>query len=134
MSKNPEIFENDIVDESESNDDMESLDGKYFTYCLDENLDDVFIETKNMIICSLKLSCYCYINTPFYNNKLFVYIKPDEHGIITFRRLFTEYDRLMGIELERITSNYEESYYCNHIFVEMIEKISDIQYELWCGS
>ena len=114
--------------------DYETRCGNYFSYCLDEKLDDVFTMGIPLIICSLHLTCYCYMDTPLENKRAFVYITADENGIITYERLFREYDMLMGCELERLKKCHNTECHCNHSFIEVITKKSDIHYELDCGS
>jgi len=115
-------------------DEYEIRCGKNFSYCLEEKLTSVFIENAPIIICSLRLNCYCYADTPFENKKLFVYIKSNANGSITYERLFREYDRLMGIELDRLRMIHNLNPWCNHIFIECITKKTDIHYELDAGS
>ena len=108
--------------------------GEYFSYCLDEKFTDTFTSGIPLIICSLDLTCYCYMDTPLNNKRVFVYITADSNGVITYERLFREYDRLMGHELEGLMTQYNLDGRCNHIFIEGITKKSDIHYEIDCGS
>ena len=115
--------------------DYETRCGEYFSYCLDNDLTDVFTSDIPLIVCSLHLTCYCYQDTPIENKKGFVYITADEKGVITYERLFREYDKLMIRELERLMLYYGSDYcHCNHRFIEFITKKSDIHYEVECGS
>ena len=115
--------------------DYETRCGEYFSYCIDNDLTDVFTSDIPLIVCSLHLTCCCYQDTPLANKRAFVYITADENGNITYERLFREYDKLMIRELERLMLYYGSDYcHCNHRFIEFITKKSDIHYELECGS
>lgn len=122
------------MNSDDDDDEYETKCGKYFTYCLEEKLTDIFTSDAPMIVCSHHLSCYCYSDSPIKNRKIFVYINADKNGIITYERLFREYDRLVGCELERLNKTYNSNCQCNHIFIEGIIEITKIHYEFWCGS
>lgn len=87
-----------------------------YCFCMEEELDNIVSLEKTIIIKYPKCNIFDY--------KAHYYKVTAKNRYITWRDILETFER----EKNRL----EE--YNNHRFIELLEKKTDIQYELWCGS
>ena len=113
----------------------------YFSYCLEEMPSEIFSEEDKFLVFTVSHTCYCYDNfDPLRNKLIYVYVKVDNYEIgerITYGLIFYEIDRQVKLHYQEIADKCDmelKEMYCNHIFMEGLDKQTPIQYTVWCGS
>ena len=116
------------------------MDNDLFVNCLEDNKpDDIFSDDERLVF-TLSHTCYCWSEFfPLKDKKIYIYVNAVNYksgGRITYGQIFDEINKQVKTRYEEIASEYDtdEIEVCNHCFIEIYTKVSDIQYEIWCGS
>jgi len=106
----------------------------YYTDCLlekQEQLNQPFYNGKEkIIVIKHEITNFYYDdynNQKCITNYIFYYIRNNPNNIITYKDLYDEIDK-QSLEYKDLLEQ------TNHIFIESIDKETDIQYDMWCGS
>lgn len=114
------------------------LDDTHFSYCLDNRPSEIFSEDKKFLVFTITHTCYCYEEfDPLKDKKIYIYVKTTENQHITYGLIFGEICRQVEQHYKVIAEKCDmkiEDVYCNHRFIEGLQKNTDIEYEVWCGS
>jgi hypothetical protein len=88
---------------------------KMINNCLeDDDMEKIMFHNKCVI--KLKHSCYCY---------------DDSHRLTEF--IFVNKPVITGRDIVQALEDYDTKH-CNHVFLEILEKINDVTVEPWFGS
>ena len=123
MEENPNMIYGDTNREIEQEEEEQLIhsifgDHQNFHICIDSKDLDKVISTNTDIIIKNKYNCYCYCN----------HNRPNDYFHIRSDLPHT----YKSIIKELIKQDFEP--FCNHIFLESINKVNDCTYELFMGS
>ena len=106
----------------------------YYTDCLLENLDELnqafYNGNEQNIVIKHEINNYYYDdygNRKCITNSIYYYIKNNPNNIITYKSLYDEIDK-QSLNYKNILEQTD------HRFIDSIDKQTDIQYDLGCGS
>ena len=136
----------EIQEEEDFETKMEQIDtelnykAECFNYSFDEMPNDKMTDEKTIFI-TYEFNCYCYDDSVLHGHKAFFRIKPtNNRNYITYGDIFIQSDTQMKEYLndwiikEKWNGTTYQDLLCNHIFTEGLDKTTDIQYDLFCGS
>ncbi len=113
---------------------------KCFNYSFDEMPNDKMSDEKTIFI-TYGFNCYCYDESELRGHKAFFKIEQTQgRDYITYGDIFIQSDKQMidylndWIKKEKWNGTNYQDLLCNHIYTEGIDKTTQIQYDLFCGS
>jgi len=126
---------------SDDDEFIDHLEGEIFTYSLKNHPDEIFSDEHSLVF-TLTNTCWCYQHfEPLKNKKIFIYVSAKDYyrgGRITYKQVFYEIDKQVKIRYDEIKKEYnidhDYNLMCDHRFIEVFTKITQIQYDIWCGS
>jgi predicted patatin/cPLA2 family phospholipase len=106
----------------------------YYEDCWLENQDELnqafYNGNEKIIVIKHEINNYYYDddnNSKCVRDCIFYYIKNNPNNIITYKDLYDEIDK-QSLNYKNILTKTD------HIFIECIDKNTDVQYDMWCGS
>jgi len=126
----------------DSDEIYEDIPGEMFMYGLPNKSTDTFSQDQFLVF-TLTLDCWCWEDLDMlYNTRLYAYVNRKDHDI-TYLEIFNAIDTQISKQLKELEIKYGiiltgsipgEDIMCDHRFIEVFSKRTNIEYNILCGS